>query len=195
MAPKSLITPLRSLLTNSDTGYSEYTLIRSLVDSGVLERNYAATPLELFRTHFRLMNALYILQQQWLVESRYLHISALDIRLDTWVPEAGEAQTPTLSVMREFYLDWHQYEAATDDSVDSLLSDFWRKYSALGVDESERVEALRIFGLTEPVDFPEIKQRYRRLAMAHHPDRGGDDESLQAINHAMVVLARAYPER
>lgn len=194
MTSNSLVAPLRSLFTNSDTGYSEYTLIRSLVDSGVLKRDYAATPLELFRTHFRLMNALYLLQQEWLAENRYLHISVLEIRLNTWVPELGEAHTPALSIMRDFYLDWRHYEAATAETVDSLLNDFWRRYAAQGVDEHERSEALRILGLTEPVDFPAIKQRYRRLAMAHHPDRGGDDKSLQIINNAMAVLAQAYPD-
>src|SRR5690606_11219319 len=123
-----------------------------------------------------------------------LYISPLEIRLNAWAPELGEAQVPALSVIRDFYLDWRQYEAATEETVDSLLNDFWRKYAAQGVDEHERNEALGILGLTEPVDFAAIKQRYRRLAMAHHPDRGGDDKSLQAINNAMAVLARAYSE-
>jgi curved DNA-binding protein CbpA len=29
----------------------------------------------------------------------------------------------------------------------------------------------------------EIKARYRRLAMSHHPDRGGDAEVMKALNH------------
>lgn len=33
-----------------------------------------------------------------------------------------------------------------------------------------------------------IKRHYRRLAMRHHPDRGGDKAQLQIINAAMEAL-------
>ncbi|GAO35480.1 hypothetical protein SCT_0867 [Sulfuricella sp. T08] len=42
--------------------------------------------------------------------------------------------------------------------------------------------------LADPVDDPEIKRRYRELAMEHHPDRGGEMEKLQAINAAKGLL-------
>ena len=47
----------------------------------------------------------------------------------------------------------------------------------------------------EPVGFEVIKKQHRRLAMRHHPDRGGDKESLQAINVAMETIARAHGKR
>ena len=33
-----------------------------------------------------------------------------------------------------------------------------------------------------PETLEELKVEYRQLAMAHHPDRGGDDETMKAIN-------------
>lgn len=30
--------------------------------------------------------------------------------------------------------------------------------------------------------FDELKKQYRRLAMQYHPDRGGDTETMKAIN-------------
>lgn len=32
----------------------------------------------------------------------------------------------------------------------------------------------------------ELKKEYRTLAMKHHPDRGGDLETMQAINSEQV---------
>ena len=34
----------------------------------------------------------------------------------------------------------------------------------------------------------EIERRYKRLARQHHPDRGGDEEEMKAINEAWRVL-------
>ncbi len=46
----------------------------------------------------------------------------------------------------------------------------------------------------------EIKARYRELAMANHPDRGGDTATMQAINAEYTVVVNAalrgeYPGR
>ncbi len=45
----------------------------------------------------------------------------------------------------------------------------------------------------------EIERRYKRLARQHHPDRGGDEEEMKAINEAWRVLGnedarRAYDD-
>lgn len=37
----------------------------------------------------------------------------------------------------------------------------------------------------------EIKKAYRKLAMAHHPDKGGDPDTFKAVNHAYSVLGDA----
>jgi curved DNA-binding protein CbpA len=34
----------------------------------------------------------------------------------------------------------------------------------------------------------EIERRYKRLAAAHHPDRGGDEERMKSLNEAYRVL-------
>ncbi|HEX8560719.1 MAG TPA: J domain-containing protein [Pyrinomonadaceae bacterium] len=46
----------------------------------------------------------------------------------------------------------------------------------------------------------EIERRYKRLARRHHPDRGGDEEEMKAVNEAWRVLGdeearRAYDAR
>lgn len=44
--------------------------------------------------------------------------------------------------------------------------------------------------------FDELRQEYRRLCLAHHPDRGGDTRTMQDINaaHATATKRLASPE-
>lgn len=192
MNTNPLIIELRRLLTENPARSSEYQLIRQLIECGQLPVDYAATPLALFRTHFQLMNALYQLQEEWLAEGLYLHISSLDVRLEKGATKKARSSALDTAGLREFYLDWQHYESATEDTVDSLLADFWKRFAARGVSDGEQREALAVLGLSDSVDFATIKRCYRRLAMTHHPDRGGDAESLQRINSAMAVLERAH---
>jgi curved DNA-binding protein CbpA len=41
----------------------------------------------------------------------------------------------------------------------------------------------------------EIERRYKRLARHHHPDRGGDEEEMKALNEAWRVLGDADARR
>ena len=59
---------------------------------------------------------------------------------------------------------------------------------SLRLSEDERQAALTVLGLQDPVENTDIKMAYRRLAMAHHPDRGGDEETLKEINLAAKTL-------
>lgn len=43
---------------------------------------------------------------------------------------------------------------------------------------------LRVLGLMPPVDRLAIKKKFRELALASHPDRGGDARSFIEIEHA-----------
>lgn len=57
-------------------------------------------------------------------------------------------------------------------------------------------EALAVLDLEPPVEFAAIKQRYRELAKANHPDMNGGDklaeERLKKINQAYNTLKAAY---
>lgn len=45
-----------------------------------------------------------------------------------------------------------------------------------------------ILGVEKTATPDEIKKAYRKLAMQHHPDKGGDPEQFQAINEAYETL-------
>lgn len=57
-------------------------------------------------------------------------------------------------------------------------------------------EALMIMGLEPPVTFVKIKERYRTLMKAHHPDRNpGDKEAeeiVKRVNMAYTILKAAH---
>jgi curved DNA-binding protein CbpA len=48
-----------------------------------------------------------------------------------------------------------------------------------------------ILGAKESDARAEIERRYKRLAHRHHPDRGGDEEEMKALNEAWKVLGDA----
>ena len=70
-----------------------------------------------------------------------------------------------------------------------------RQFHAARQALDQRQAALATLGLCDPVDAAAIKRQYRRLAMRHHPDRGGDGQRLREIHAALAVLAsrRATP--
>jgi hypothetical protein len=190
MVINPLLAALRVLLLDNELEQSEYLLIKSLVAQGVIQPDYAMTSLSLFQTHFLMMNALYQLQREWFGEGIYLHVSPLAVRREKCTFEESKIKAIELSGLSDFYLNWDNLEAATTETVDELIAKFWRSYSVHGIDDVARKNALDVLGLSEPVEYTELKLQYRRLAMIHHPDRGGDDSQLQEINNAMSVLEK-----
>jgi DnaJ-class molecular chaperone len=57
----------------------------------------------------------------------------------------------------------------------------------------EIASALDTLALPPLIRRSEIKAQYRLLAQKHHPDRGGDPQKMEAINHAYELLI-AYIE-
>jgi DnaJ domain len=57
------------------------------------------------------------------------------------------------------------------------------------VSESERQkDYYSILGARGDATREEIERRYKHLARRHHPDRGGDEEEMKALNEARRVL-------
>ena len=52
-----------------------------------------------------------------------------------------------------------------------------------------------ILGSPEDASQEEIERLYKRLAVRHHPDRGGDTEYMKAINEAYQVLGNEAARR
>lgn len=47
----------------------------------------------------------------------------------------------------------------------------------------------KVLGVSKTATSDELKKAYRKLALEHHPDRGGDDKEFKKINEAYQVLS------
>lgn len=186
-----LLSEIEQILDESVTPLAEYQLIQSLKHKGLVAADYSFSPLSLFRVHFLVFNALYSLQPVFAERNQALIISPMEIYTRP-LEEGSSAETLAElqdQPLREFYLSWDYYHEATEEGVEELLQKFWRSFARRGVvGDSERREALAELELEDPVSPVDIKRQYRRLAMLHHPDRGGSDERLRRINAALAVL-------
>lgn len=143
-------------------------------------------PMELFRVHFLLFNALYRLQKQLAGNGEWLRIHCLDIGLSdlSCTPCAGGTALTDGDPLREYYLDLTNLDRMDAATLEAMLSGFWRQFS----NTDRRLKALEVLGLEEPATSDLVKRRYRQLAQQHHPDKGGDTETLQRLNEARLIL-------
>ena len=185
---------LLKVLLLQPAGLSEFELIQKLRAEGQpgFETDCLRGNLSLFQTHFFLFHSLYLLREQLSEqlaadqEQQYqLEITPLCIQL---IPlnENNGSSIAELNPLRDYYLDLNNLKEVNETEVDQLLTSFWERF----ITNDERRDALKELELQDPVDWPTIKKQHRRLAMEHHPDRGGDEERLQTINAAMDALAR-----
>lgn len=185
--PEPFYRAIEAEIAERPAGISEYELIRALQARGYFDflPPPPAKPMQLFRAHFLLFHALYQLRDR-LSSSRQgaLQIGALCIRRLPWT--AGDSALTAADPLREYYLAWSNLDATTEDDVCELIASFWKQLGRI----DRRDEALTELGLEDPVDDETIKLAWRRLAMEHHPDRGGDTGRLQAINAAVRCLIR-----
>ncbi|MBX7259511.1 MAG: J domain-containing protein [Candidatus Hydrogenedentes bacterium] len=53
----------------------------------------------------------------------------------------------------------------------------------------------RMLGISPTASWDEIERAYRRKAKVHHPDHGGDEDTMRALNEAFALLKRARSAR
>jgi DnaJ-domain-containing protein 1 len=183
----SLIEVITDSLQAHPQGLSEYELIQIVKDSGYFEflNPPPADPYELFRAHFLLFHALCQLRDRlWQSQTADLEIHTLKIK---YLPyRHGETALSTPDALREYYLDLSQLESTTSREVSELIASFWMRLQH----SDQRAEALKELGLVDPVDDGTITKTYRRMAMKHHPDRGGSKTRLQTLNRAIDILTK-----
>ena len=174
---------LLALLERHPNGVSEYELFNQLSALNFPDYHESARrpALGLFRAHFALFHALYRLRDRLWDERRgQLEIHTLCIQLSPYSAQHSDLPSRRDS-LRDYYLDTRHLEDTTTGDVEQLLGKFWRRFGP-------REQALGVLGLNDPVDDVTIKHTWRRLAMQHHPDRGGSEQRLQEINAALTAL-------
>lgn len=183
---------LLQLLKAAPAGLSEYQLIQQLKSGHCthIPNLPLLDKLVLFRTHFLVFNALYLLRERlWGEQAGFLQISPLCIQLLPY--RSGSAGLSEQDPLRDYYLDLRNLRDTDERDVEKLLASFWTRMQG----GEEKQAALQLFELDDApqaLDLATIKHRYRQLVSQHHPDRGGSTARLQSINKAMEILERYY---
>ncbi len=68
------------------------------------------------------------------------------------------------------------------------------KVSAPGVKEkyTDLDLCYKLLGISPGASWEEIERAYRNKAKIHHPDRGGDEDAMKALNEAYELLKKVY---
>lgn len=194
MAKNPLLTPIIRILRQHPEGLSEFSLLKILEADGLVlaTEPEVSHDLLLFRKHFLIMNALYQLQSVFHEDGFSLSISALHIQLITTDSAIEPANSASLSqnkiakvdYLRDYYLDWSEFEKSSNEYVNKLLDSFWRRY--LGDEHLQ--QAWITLELEPDTPLPLVRKAYQRLARRHHPDQGGDPEQFRRVREAYELL-------
>lgn len=185
-----LLVAVEHELRKAPRGTSELALIRSLQAPpwGLIGEISFRDPEQLYPVHFLLFHVLYLLRDELAEVGESLEISPLDIRIGAQDAVSGTGLPASEDGLRRFYLDLEQYRLS-DESIRTMMADFWSGRVPEGPAPGELLRAARLLGFESvPKDFVAIKRRFRRAVMGAHPDRGGDTESVQRLNHAFSIL-------
>ncbi|MCG9707599.1 DnaJ domain-containing protein [Pseudoalteromonas shioyasakiensis] len=152
-----------------------HTLTSALSESGKIEQLDNDPQKDLFKRNFLVMNALYQLQTQ-LAPEQQLQIASLHIELvNEQISNALENHDP----LRDYYLDWQNYDT-TSDEIDAMLTDFWQRFSSyspkrviLSLSQQQLLELQQAWQLPTNFSEKQLQKRWRQLALKHHPDRQG----------------------
>lgn len=185
-----LLVAVERELRRAPEGLSELALIKALQRPPwqlIGEVSYH-DPEKLYPVHFLLFHTLYRLRDQLAETGESLHISPLGIHLTLDDVVGGQGLPDAVDKLRAFYLDLSQYRLS-EAEIQRMMNDFWAGQSGTAPDPDDALAAANTLGFEEvPDEFPEVKQRFRRAVMHAHPDRGGDTQSIQALNAAFSVL-------
>lgn len=60
------------------------------------------------------------------------------------------------------------------------------------VSRSDLEVCYKMLGLSPSAPWEDIEKAYRNKAKVHHPDRGGDEDAMRALNDAYNTLKHTY---
>ncbi|EOX4831798.1 DNA-J related domain-containing protein [Vibrio alginolyticus] len=185
-----LLWPMLEILRKQPSNWKVHTLASSLGEQGYISKLDDSPDKDLFKRNFLIMNALYQLQDTLYPDS-WLQVEAMDIQLMSSM-EALRHKIDIHDPLREYYLDWRNYEA-DEDEVRRLLNEFWTTYQKFiggsSVASVDKTKALSLFELNTDATPAEIRKQWRKLALRWHPDReNGNAERFRVLCEAWNVL-------
>jgi hypothetical protein len=185
-----LIWPLLSLLQASNQSWKVHHLASALQEKGLMHDLDPSPEKDLFKRNFLLMNALYELQEI-LLPNQWLQVRAMEIQIFRIIPADINQQLVADNNLREYYLDWGNYDAS-ENVVRQMLESFWssyQQYIGLNVKLMHKGPALKVFELDDTATDRDIRKQWRKLALKWHPDRpDGDAARFREICEAWQTL-------
>lgn len=196
MRPSDLSELLAAFKPDFIAGISEFELLKRLRDPpySMFAKAELNDTLTMFRCHFIVFNALYLLRDRWIDEQvGELDIFTVKIQLmQTSNLSPADNALATSDPLRAYYLDWANFDNTNRNDVEGLLEEFWQRMGTAGAltDKAQHRKACNILNLDENVEFSRqtLKKRYLSLQHAHHPDKGGDMIKSQQLTWAYEQL-------
>ncbi len=180
---------LLDFLRGQPGGIKEHDLLDALANArvgGFVRNNDAPKNLDLFQRHFLLFHLLYRLRAD-VADQHYLDIHVLRIQLLP-LTDGASAALAEHDPLAEYYLNLANLEETGASDVEQMIDAFWDRYAAF----VESADCREILGVTEASSATEVEAAYRRLAMQHHPDRGGDPEQFRRIQSAWQQVKKSF---
>lgn len=171
----------------------------------------------LFRAHFSIYHALYLLKHNAGKKGYYLHLDTMRIALVMvpdgqcahYLPEKGEfckdsangtvyctahgfshhdESFPSYDPLQDFYLNPDNISFGNTHILKRIMNGIL----IYSFRKGEIEEALVLFDLVHP-NRNRIQKRYRQLARKHHPDgSGGSVAEMKKLNHAYSILKEVF---
>lgn len=179
-----LVVALEAFLLSRQGEISEQELLHQLKAFIPQSRTLAVDSL-LFQQHFILYHHLFVLQAQWQKEQvALLHIGYAKVMVYT----INDLPDNMLTLWQEqqdkaaYYLDWQNMHAMTDDKLQALLNEFWKKLELHQQNKALDTGLLQQkWQLIRPYSTAQLKRNYRQQALRLHPDKGGDATAFQLL--------------
>ncbi len=179
-----LVVALEAFLLSRQGELSEQELLHQLKAFFPEPRSLAVDSL-LFQQHFILYHHLFVLQAQWQQEQvALLHIGYAKVMVYTVtaLPDNAIALWQEQQEKAAYYLDWQNMRAMTDDKLQAVLDEFWKKLALYQQNRTLDTTVLQQkWQLIPPYSVAQLKKNYRQQALRLHPDKGGDASAFQLL--------------
>ncbi|WP_199609160.1 DNA-J related domain-containing protein [Flocculibacter collagenilyticus] len=200
MHSEILISCLEDYLSFNYGDHQEFDVIKALQQPpyNIFAVDALSGSEQLFKTHFVLYNALYLLADRWRAsEFATIELALTKITVKEYQKVTNDVEQSTMhkliekNSVRSFYLDWENFSLTKAD-IDDLLSQFWQKFYRYSNNQEWLSNTdlhnadLNLLGLSVPISQRDLKANYKKLAHQHHPDKNGDAELFKQIQSAYV---------
>lgn len=116
-----------------------------------------------------------------------LHEDTLDL-IAPWLDRPVDLLKREANIEREKIAKMRAAQEELWKFREAAYQEEYRQWYSLFGHGSDVNDALRVLDLQHTATAEEIKKRYRKLAMQHHPDTGGDVEQFKRVSNAYRVL-------